>query len=138
MPDRVGVPIEDGHDGVQREGRHRGPEPARRLAQHEPPSALLEIARDGEDCFAMVRLETGRKHQIRAHVAAIGHPLRDDPLYDDRAAEGGKLLLRAMVLAFDHPRTKRRVRFVADWTKEFPDEARKRFAVLLADPGAEA
>jgi 23S rRNA pseudouridine1911/1915/1917 synthase len=57
-----------------------------------------------------VRLETGRTHQIRVHLEAIGHPVVGDPEY------GGKLdlglerqFLHATRLAFDHPETGQRV-----------------------------
>ncbi len=59
-----------------------------------------------------VRIETGRPHQIRIHMAACGHPLAGDPLY---AAGGGVLgtalpgdegyLLHALRLSLPHPRT---------------------------------
>jgi 23S rRNA pseudouridine1911/1915/1917 synthase len=56
-----------------------------------------------------VRLETGRTHQIRAHLAAIGHPVCGDPRYGGRA--GGRALglrrqfLHAEELMFRHPIT---------------------------------
>ena len=49
-----------------------------------------------------VRLETGRTHQIRVHMSAIGHPVYADPLYGD-AVEGTRLWLHAERLAFRHP-----------------------------------
>ncbi len=56
-----------------------------------------------------VRLETGRTHQIRAHLAAIGHPVCGDPQYGGRAC-GRELglerqFLHAERLMFSHPRT---------------------------------
>jgi 23S rRNA pseudouridine1911/1915/1917 synthase len=56
-----------------------------------------------------VRLETGRTHQIRAHLAAIGHPVCGDPQYGGRAS-GRELglerqFLHAEKLMFSHPRT---------------------------------
>jgi 23S rRNA pseudouridine1911/1915/1917 synthase len=56
-----------------------------------------------------VRLETGRTHQIRAHLAAIGHPVCGDPQYGGRAC-GRQLglerqFLHAEKLMFSHPRT---------------------------------
>jgi 23S rRNA pseudouridine1911/1915/1917 synthase len=56
-----------------------------------------------------VRLETGRTHQIRAHLAAIGHPVCGDPQYGGRASGRelglGRQFLHAGKLMFSHPRT---------------------------------
>jgi len=49
-----------------------------------------------------VRLETGRTHQIRVHLSAIGHPVYADPLYG-QALPGRRLWLHAERLAFAHP-----------------------------------
>jgi 23S rRNA pseudouridine1911/1915/1917 synthase len=50
----------------------------------------------------MVRLETGRTHQIRVHLSAIGHPVYADPLYGG-AVPGRRLWLHAERLSFVHP-----------------------------------
>lgn len=72
------------------------------LARHaEPvPTALLEC-----------RLETGRTHQIRVHLRAIGHPVVGDREYDGGrpGLDPGRPFLHARVLRFDHPRTAERV-----------------------------
>lgn len=61
------------------------------------------------------RLETGRTHQIRVHLRAIGHPVVGDPTYDgDRPLLGARLgrpFLHAEFLAFAHPETGERVEF---------------------------
>ena len=53
-----------------------------------------------------VRLETGRTHQIRAHLKAIGHPVAGDPEYGHAGALGlERQFLHAERLAFEHPLT---------------------------------
>jgi 23S rRNA pseudouridine1911/1915/1917 synthase len=58
------------------------------------------------ETYLEARLETGRTHQIRAHFAAIGHPLTGDPTYGGAARYGlRRQFLHAHRLAFRHPRT---------------------------------
>jgi 23S rRNA pseudouridine1911/1915/1917 synthase len=57
-----------------------------------------------------VRLETGRTHQIRVHLQAIGHPVAGDPEYGTAGLLGlERQFLHAARLAFDHPVTGARV-----------------------------
>jgi len=66
-----------------------------------------------------VRLETGRTHQIRAHLKAIGHPVAGDPDYGTRGELGlERQFLHAARLAFDHPVTGEPV----DVSSPLPDE----------------
>ena len=60
-----------------------------------------------------VRLETGRRNQIRVHLAGRGHPIAGDAAYGSRTDPFGRLALHAHVLGFDHPRTGARLRFVS-------------------------
>jgi 23S rRNA pseudouridine1911/1915/1917 synthase len=58
------------------------------------------------------RLETGRTHQIRVHLAAIGHPVVGDPVYGGRHELGlTRPYLHAFRLGFNHPATGERVAF---------------------------
>ena len=69
--------------------------------------AVTHFERIGEaDGYAMlrVRLETGRTHQIRVHLSAIGHPVYADPLYGT-PVPGRRLWLHAEKLSFRHPTT---------------------------------
>jgi 23S rRNA pseudouridine1911/1915/1917 synthase len=89
---------------------------------------VVELREEGFLCD--VWIATGRPHQIRIHLAAVGHPLVGDPLYvaGGRPAPGSTALpgdggyrLHAAELAFVHPRTGRRV----VWTCSPPPELRR-------------
>jgi 23S rRNA pseudouridine1911/1915/1917 synthase len=68
-----------------------------------------------------VRLETGRTHQIRVHMRAIGHPVVGDPEYGTTGLLGlRRQFLHATRLALDHPRTGERV----ELRSELPDDLR--------------
>ncbi len=60
-------------------------------------------------------LQTGRTHQIRVHLAAVGHPLVGDPTYGDRRTTLGlaRPFLHAAELSFDHPTTGERLTFTS-------------------------
>ncbi len=64
------------------------------------------------ETFLEARLETGRTHQIRAHFAAIGHPLAGDPTYGGEERYGlERQFLHAHRLAFSHPLSGERLEF---------------------------
>lgn len=60
------------------------------------------LAAAAEHTMLRVRLETGRTHQIRVHLSAIGHPVHADPLYGS-PVPGHRLWLHAEQLSFEHP-----------------------------------
>jgi 23S rRNA pseudouridine1911/1915/1917 synthase len=67
------------------------------------------------DTLVEVRLETGRTHQIRAHFAAIGHPVAGDPRYGHAGRHGlERQFLHSARLAFTHPFSGERMTFESE------------------------
>ncbi len=96
---RIDAPI--GRDRVDRMRRSLDSPTAREavtwfeLRETLPEHALLDV-----------RLETGRTHQIRVHLEAVGLPVSGDPVYGVRGDLGlGRQFLHAHALRFAHPRT---------------------------------
>jgi 23S rRNA pseudouridine1911/1915/1917 synthase len=84
----------------------RGPRDARthfRVLELLPADALVDV-----------RLETGRTHQVRAHFAAIGHPLAGDPRYGHARRHGlARQFLHSAELGFRHPFTDEELEFAS-------------------------
>jgi 23S rRNA pseudouridine1911/1915/1917 synthase len=94
-----------------------------RIARYVAPGRLARLS-----CV----LETGRTHQIRVHLSAIGHPLVGDPTYGDRRTTLGltRPFLHAAELSFEHPATGERVTF----TSPLPDDLSSFLATLEQVP----
>ncbi|RHW36592.1 RluA family pseudouridine synthase [Lysinibacillus yapensis] len=60
-------------------------------------------------CLVHLVLETGRTHQIRVHMAHIGHPIVGDTMYDARKTSSGDYELHAISLEFEHPFLNKRI-----------------------------
>ena len=94
----------------------------------------LQILRDA--ALVECRLETGRTHQVRVHMASLGHPLLGDPVYG-RSGKGSRELLKrlnfhrqalhAAELGFIHPVSKHRLSFASG----MPADMQELFTALL-------
>ena len=67
----------------------------------------------------LLRLETGRTHQIRVHMKAIGHPLLGDFLYNPDYRFIGRQALHSYTVAFRHPITGEAMEFTAPMPEDF-------------------
>ncbi len=75
--------------------------------------------------LAKIRLETGRTHQIRLHMRAIGHPLPADVLYNPNFAVIDRHALHSWKLEFPHPITKEMLSF----EQELPEDMKRIFCL---------
>lgn len=108
------------------------------LGRHKKDRLKIAIVEDGKKAITHYKvleqynnntslikciLETGRTHQIRVHMASIGHPLVGDPLYGSKKQKF-KLqgqVLHAKTLGFIHPITKEYVEFDSELPKYYLD-----------------
>jgi 23S rRNA pseudouridine1911/1915/1917 synthase len=106
---------------IARDPRNR----ARMTARLETGRASLTdwkaIGSYGSFSFLEIHLGTGRTHQIRAHMAAIGHPVAGDKLYGARPSSWNRYFLHAHRLAFVSPATGERVTVVSDIPADLQD-----------------
>jgi 23S rRNA pseudouridine1911/1915/1917 synthase len=81
-----------------------------------------------EGSLVSIRLHTGRTHQIRVHLAAIGHPLAGDWLYGEKTAV--RPMLHAVELELTHPLRNAPLRVAAPAPDDFREEAARRGIVM--------
>lgn len=85
---------------------------------------LEVIKKYKENTLVRLVLETGRTHQIRVHMAYIGYPVHNDPVYNKRKSDQFGQFLHSEYLSFIHPITKEKLSFRAklpEYFQEFLD-----------------
>ncbi len=104
--------------------------PAERADSKHAVTHYRTLASKGEFSMLEVRLETGRKNQIRTHLSEAGHAIVGDRLYGSEVNPIGRLGLHAKLLGFTHPSTGARLSYTVPIPKSFrglfgmpPDEA---------------
>lgn len=86
---------------------------------HEALTDYRVLGRGGGFSLVELSLETGRKHQIRAQLAAAGHPIAGDFRYGAKSDPLGRLGLHATLLVLRHPRTGEELRFESPAPQSF-------------------
>jgi 23S rRNA pseudouridine1911/1915/1917 synthase len=116
--------LEDRGDGLRgswgqfRRARGEPPPNAKRAITHVKPIEALRGA-----TLVECRLETGRQHQIRIHLAELGHPVLGEKVYIRDFAgeplEAARAMLHARTLGFAHPRSRKEMRFEREAPEDF-------------------
>lgn len=91
---------------------------AKKMIVHPKGKEAISHIKRISDKHLRVRIETGRKHQIRVHLSNLGYPIVNDPLYGHIQDSRG-LLLQNRHLVFLHPLTKERIDIKLDLDKRF-------------------
>ena len=116
LPDR-GDGLRGSHGHYRRTDKPPPPEARLAITHVEPLEPLREAT------YVECRLETGRQHQVRIHMAELGHPLVGENIYirDFRGAriEAPRPMLHARELAFTHPATGREMEFMREEPADF-------------------
>ena len=127
------------------------------LGRHPSDRKRYSVRRDGKDAIThyriaerlpghtllRIKLETGRTHQIRVHMAHIHHPLLGDPVYGGRlklpAGASGELIaalrafrrqaLHAETLGFEHPASGEWL----EWRSELPDDMQNLLEIMRSE-----
>jgi len=109
--------VEDRGDRLRGSARGTPPPGAREAITHVESAEPLAGA-----TLVVLRLETGRTHQIRIHLSEAGHPIVGEHVYikgyKGPIIEAPRLMLHAAELGFVHPSTEREMR----WTQPMPDD----------------
>ena len=117
----IDLPIADDYESGKRHIARDDDEPSRaavthyRVKERFSRAALLEV-----------ELDTGRQHQIRLHLRAIGHPILGDGVYGSKErSTGSRPFLHACRLAFPHPLTGQPVECESEPPRDFADALKR-------------
>jgi len=112
----VGRPVQSA-GSIDRSLRNIGGRSAVRTDGRPAHTEWEVVSSDGHTSLVQLRPTTGRMHQLRVHLQAIGHPIVGDRLYGGPPAP--RLMLHAATLIFPHPTTGRRIEIRSPIPAEF-------------------
>lgn len=110
-PSYIDTPIGSRGGSPRRMVATADPGQARRLGAREAITSVEVLERREGHTLVRCTIATGVMHQIRVHLAHVGHPVTGDPLYGHPGAGIPRLFLHAAFLAFDDPVTGERRSF---------------------------
>ena len=109
-------------------GRHPADRQKMSVKSRKPRVAITryEVLREFKNSTLLaLKPLTGRTHQLRVHLSALGHPLLGDSRYGQTAGKKGKpgprLFLHAFELSFEHPVKKERLKFRCPWPADLQE-----------------
>ena len=93
----------------------------------EAVTHIKVIKKYGNYTLLKVKIDTGRTHQIRVHLAKIGHPVVGDEVYSNGKNEFGVKgqMLHSTILEFNHPKTNKKMHLEAELPKYFEEVLEK-------------
>lgn len=119
---------------IGRDKNHRNKMSVSNIASREAKTYFEVIKYFESFTLLLLRLYTGRTHQIRVHLRFIGHPVVGDKLYGIRKEKNNYIsiqrqALHSHYLQFSHPATGQAMSF----TSALPDDIKKQLAILYGD-----
>jgi 23S rRNA pseudouridine1911/1915/1917 synthase len=119
---------------IGRDKNHRNKMSVSNIASREAKTYFEVIKYFESFTLLLLRLYTGRTHQIRVHLRFIGHPVVGDKLYGIRKEKNNYIsiqrqALHSHYLQFSHPATGQTMSF----TSALPDDIKKQLAILYGD-----
>jgi len=105
--------------------------PNRRVIHAQGERAITHykiLQKYGDRTLLELRLETGRTHQIRVHLAHIGHPIIGDRMYGNTSSQINRQALHAQHVSFNHPKDEQQINVHAPLPRDIeklymPDQA---------------
>lgn len=108
---------------IGRDANHRKKMAVTSVNSKDAVTHLKVLERYEKATLIECQLETGRTHQIRVHMAYIGHPIVNDPVYGYKRLDNENFgqMLHAKTIGFVHPISGKYMEFNSDVPKEFLD-----------------
>jgi len=106
---------------IARDPVHRTRMTARLARGRQASTSYQVLKRFDGFTFLEVKIGTGRTHQIRVHLASIGHPVVGDKLYGAPASASGRYFLHARQITFTSPSSGKRITLAAPLPRDLED-----------------